>query len=125
MNELNKLGLDVIHPKKGDTILLRYEYGGDMEIEKIADVMNAVKQMFPDNRVLCVPWQMSPADLDELDVKEYARVLKRILTDLGEFSESAYVMNPTAFTWIQPTPTAGEWWLHDNAATIVAGGTYG
>ena len=70
MNELNKLGLDVIHPKKGDTILLRYEYGGDMEIEKIVDVMNAVKQMFPDNRVICVPWQMSPADLDELDVKE-------------------------------------------------------
>ena len=124
MNELNKLGLDVIHPKKGDTILLRYEYGGDMEIEKIADVMNAVKQMFPDNRVLCVPWQMSPADLDELDVKEYARVLKQILTDLGEISESAYVMKPTAdYTRIQPT--AGNWWLYDNAATIVAGGTYG
>lgn len=117
-NELNKLGLDVIHPKKGDTILLRYEYGGDIEIGRIVEIMDAVKGFFPDNRVLCVPWQISPANLNEHDVKTYAKTLKQILTDLGELSEPTYVMNLTA-------EAGTNWWLHDNATTIVAGGTYG
>jgi len=78
MNKSENFGLDVIHPKKGDTILFRYEYG-DVSFEQLRQIYNMLKIEFPNNRIIGLPWQISLSCIGRKQLLDYVGFLQNEL----------------------------------------------